>query len=77
MNFYSFSRLFEWKPDKLRGEREKHEKTVIVKNLFEPSIFDNHVELILEYTQDLRDECSKCGVIKKLTLHDVSTKVLV
>ncbi|KAK6641512.1 hypothetical protein RUM44_013224 [Polyplax serrata] len=63
-------KLFEWKPEKLRGEREKHEKTVIIKNLFEPSIFDSHMELILEYTQDLREECSKCGVIRKLILHD-------
>lgn len=64
--------MFDWRPDKLRGERESHERTVIIKNLFDPNIFDENVELILEYTQDLREECSKCGIIRKLTLHDVS-----
>ncbi|KAL0266360.1 UNVERIFIED_CONTAM: hypothetical protein PYX00_008928 [Menopon gallinae] len=63
-------KLFDWRPDKLRGQRENHERTVIIKNLFEPSTFDNNVELILEYSQDLREECSKCGTIKKLVIHD-------
>lgn len=63
-------RLFDWRPEKMRGERSKHERIVIIKNLFEPALFDNEVHLILEYQQDMREECSKCGEVKKVTLYD-------
>ncbi|KAK9503318.1 hypothetical protein O3M35_011917 [Rhynocoris fuscipes] len=63
-------KLFDWRPDKLRGERAKHERIVIIKNLFDPSIFDNDVGLILEYQQDIRDECIKCGDVRKVTIYD-------
>ncbi|XP_054262293.1 HIV Tat-specific factor 1 homolog [Macrosteles quadrilineatus] len=63
-------KLFAWMPDKLRGERAKHEKIVIVKNLFEPEMFDRDVKLILEYQQDLREECLKCGAVKKVVVFD-------
>lgn len=63
-------KLFDWRPEKMIGERAKHERVVIVKNLFEPSIFDTDVSLILEYQQDLREECSKCGEVRKVMLYD-------
>lgn len=63
-------KLFDWRPDKLRGERSKHESVVIVKNLFESKVFDKDVSLILEYQQDLREECSKCGDVKKVIIYD-------
>lgn len=63
-------RLFDWRPEKLRGEKSKHEKVVIVKNLFDPSIFDKDVGLILEYQQDLRDECLKCGDVRRIVIYD-------
>lgn len=63
-------KLFDWRPDRLRGERAKHERIVIVKNVFDPDIFDKDVGLILEYQQDLREECSKCGDVKKVILFD-------
>lgn len=56
----------------MRGEKGKHENVVIVKNLFEKETFDNDVSLLLEYQKDLRDECSKCGVVKKVVVYDVS-----
>lgn len=59
----------------MRGERGKHENVVIVKNLFEKETFDNDVSLLLEYQKDLREECSKCGVVKKVIVYDVSTVV--
>lgn len=68
----SVSRLFDWRPDKLRGERSKHEKVVIIKNLFTPELFDEAVHLILEYQNDLREECAKCGTVKKVIIYDVS-----
>ena len=65
-------RLFAWQPDKIRGERERHERVVILKNLFSPEEFKARPEAILEYQQDLRDECGKCGPVRKVVLHDVS-----
>lgn len=63
-------KLFDWRPEKFIGERSKHEKVVIVKNLFHPSDFDNDVQLILDYQQDLREECSKCGEVRKVVIYD-------
>lgn len=63
------SKLLDWRPDKMRGEREKHERVVIIKNLFEPKEFDNHVDLIIDYQNDLREECSKCGTVKKVVIY--------
>ncbi|XP_014290410.1 17S U2 SnRNP complex component HTATSF1 [Halyomorpha halys] len=63
-------KLFDWRPEKIVGERAKHEKVVIIKNLFEPKIFDEDVSLILEYQEDLREECRKCGDVRKVMLYD-------
>lgn len=73
-NRFSFTliRLFDWRPEKMRGERAKHERTVIIKNLFEPELFDREVHLLLEYQNDLREECAKCGTVRKVTVYDVS-----
>lgn len=57
----------------MRGERSKHEKIVIIKNLFAPELFEKEVHLILDYQNDLREECSKCGTVKKVIIYDVST----
>ena len=32
--------MFDWRPDKLIGERPKWEKTLIFKNLFDPLAFE-------------------------------------
>lgn len=63
-------KLFDWRPEKFVGERSKHERVVIVKNLFAPSDFDKDVQLILDYQQDLREECSKCGEVRKVVIYD-------
>ncbi|CAO1368194.1 unnamed protein product [Diamesa serratosioi] len=63
-------KLFDWRPEKMRGERAKHERTVIIKNLFEPELFDREVHLILDYQNDLREECVKCGTVRKVTVYD-------
>ena len=56
----------------MRGTRSRHERVVIVKNLFDSSTFDKDVSLLLEYQQDLREECSKCGDVKQVVIYDVS-----
>ena len=55
------------------GEPQKHEKVVIIKNLFSPEDFDKEVALLLEYQQDIRSECLKCGDVRKVVMYDVST----
>lgn len=61
-------KMFEWHPEKMRGEREKHEGTVIFKNLFDPAVFAKNVSLILDYQQDLQEECMKYGTCKKVVV---------
>ncbi|XP_013111420.2 HIV Tat-specific factor 1 [Stomoxys calcitrans] len=63
-------KLFDWRPEKMRGERSKNEKTVIIKNLFHPELFEKEVQLILDYQNDLREECSKCGTVRKVVIYD-------
>ncbi|XP_050685199.1 HIV Tat-specific factor 1 [Leptidea sinapis] len=63
-------KLFDWRPEKFIGERSKHERVVIVKNLFHPTDFDQDVQLILDYQQDLREECSKSGEVRKVVIFD-------
>ncbi|XP_013170514.1 PREDICTED: HIV Tat-specific factor 1 [Papilio xuthus] len=62
--------LFGWKPEKLLGQRSKHERVVIVKNLFHPKDFNEDVQLILDYQSDLREECAKCGDVRKVVIYD-------
>lgn len=53
------------------GERAKCEKTVVIKNMFDPKEFLNEPKLILEYRSDLRDECEeKCGSVKRVDVYD-------
>ena len=65
-------RLFDWRPERMRGEPLKCERVVIIKNLFAPEDFDNEVQLLLEYQQDIRSECLKCGDVRKVIIYDVS-----
>lgn len=65
-------RLLDWRPEPLPGEPSKNERVVIIKNLFAPEDFDKDVQLLLEYQQDVRSECVKCGEVKKVTIYDVS-----
>ena len=64
--------LFAWRPEKLRGERPKHERVVVVQNAFSSSDFDTDASLILEYQEDFREEAGKCGTCKKVVIFDVS-----
>lgn len=65
-------RLFDWRPERALGEPQKHERVVIIKNLFSPEDFDKEVALLLEYQQDIRSECLKCGDVRKVVIYDVS-----
>lgn len=65
-------RLFDWRPDKLRGERSKNENVVVLKRLFKPGEFDQNPAMLLEYQKDLREECSKFGRVKRVVIYDVN-----
>lgn len=65
-------KLFDWRPDKLPTERPKHEKVVVIKNMFDISIFEKDPRLIFEYKTDLKEECQeKCGTVKKVEIYDL------
>ena len=65
-------KLFDWRPDKLTGERQKHEKVIVIRNMFDPAIFESDPKLILEYRSDLREECeAKCGAVRKVDIYDL------
>merc|ERR1712218_598104 len=63
-------RLFAWVPDKMRGERGKHEKVVVIKNMFDVAALDNDPGLILDYSNNIRSQCSKFGHVAKVMLYD-------
>jgi len=63
-------RLFAWVPEKLKGQRSKHEKCIVLKNIFSPEDMEKSPQLMLEVSEQLRDECSKCGTVKKVIVHD-------
>ncbi|XP_076307704.1 LOW QUALITY PROTEIN: 17S U2 SnRNP complex component HTATSF1-like [Tachypleus tridentatus] len=69
-------KLFDWRPEMLRGQRLRCERIVIIKNMFDPKEFEVDATLILEYQKDLRDECSKCGEVKKVTIYDTCPLLL-
>ena len=65
-------KLFDWRPDKLAGERAKNEKVVVISNMFDPKMFESDPKLILEYRSDLREECeAKCGSVRKVDIFDL------
>lgn len=62
-------KLLAWRPEKMRGERSKFERVVILKNLFTPETFENKVDSIIDYQNMVRDECAKCGTVKKVIIY--------
>ncbi|KAH9508976.1 HIV Tat-specific factor 1 [Bulinus truncatus] len=63
-------KLFDWRPDKLPFQRAKHERIVILKNMFDTKEFDVNPTLINELRDDVREECLKFGDVKKVVLYD-------
>ncbi|KAM5221524.1 17S U2 SnRNP complex component HTATSF1 [Ctenodactylus gundi] len=61
----------DWRPERRAGpSRMRHERVVIIKNMFHPSDFEDDPLVLNEIREDLRVECSKFGQIKKLLLFD-------
>uniref|UniRef100_A0A8C6SKK1 HIV-1 Tat specific factor 1 n=1 Tax=Neogobius melanostomus TaxID=47308 RepID=A0A8C6SKK1_9GOBI len=60
----------DWRPEKLGEVRKRHEKVVIIRNMFHPSDFEEDPLVLNEYRDDLRSECEKFGEVKKVILFD-------
>ncbi|XP_005358554.1 HIV Tat-specific factor 1 [Microtus ochrogaster] len=61
----------DWRPERRAGpSRMRHERVVIIKNMFHPTDFEDDPLVLNEIREDLRVECSKFGQIRKLLLFD-------
>ncbi|OWK00822.1 hypothetical protein Celaphus_00016709, partial [Cervus elaphus hippelaphus] len=61
----------DWRPEGRAGpSRMRHERVVILKNMFHPVDFEDDPLVLNEIREDLRVECSKFGQIRKLLLFD-------
>ncbi|XP_068456745.1 17S U2 SnRNP complex component HTATSF1 [Clinocottus analis] len=60
----------DWRPEKKGEVRKRHEKVVIIRNMFHPSDFEEDPLELNEYREDLRTECEKFGGVKKVILFD-------
>lgn len=60
----------DWRPEKQGELRKRHEKVVIIRNMFHPSDFEEDPLVLNEYRDDLRTECEKFGEVKKVILFD-------
>lgn len=60
----------DWRPEKQGEARKRHEKVVIIRNMFHPSDFEEDPLVLNEYRDDLRTECEKFGEVKKVILFD-------
>ncbi|XP_046544376.1 HIV Tat-specific factor 1-like [Haliotis rubra] len=65
-------KLFDWTPQQEEG-RLKCEKTVILKNMFDPKEFEENPMVINELRDDVRTEVAKFGEVKKVTVYDRNT----
>lgn len=63
-------KMLAWEPDKLRGERTKRDKVIVIENVFDPKDFDQDASLILECSSRLREQCNKFGNVKKVVVYD-------
>lgn len=65
-------KLFSWKPEKMKGERGKNERVVVVKHAFHPGEFEEDVGVILELKEDFGGEAGKFGGCRRVDVFDVS-----
>eukprot|EP00092_Neocalanus_flemingeri_P018482 GFUD01020002.1.p1 GENE.GFUD01020002.1~~GFUD01020002.1.p1 ORF type:complete len:583 (-),score=207.57 GFUD01020002.1:2-1750(-) len=63
-------KLFAWVPEKMKGERAKYEKVVVIKNMFDVEDLDADPGLILDYSSRIRAQSEKFGSVTKVCLYD-------
>ncbi|XP_050977823.1 HIV Tat-specific factor 1 [Labeo rohita] len=60
----------DWRPEKAGDARKRHEKVIIIQNMFHPNDFEEDPLVLNEYRDDLRTECEKFGQVKKVIIFD-------
>uniref|UniRef100_A0A4W3GVA5 17S U2 SnRNP complex component HTATSF1 n=1 Tax=Callorhinchus milii TaxID=7868 RepID=A0A4W3GVA5_CALMI len=61
----------DWKPEKKLGEiRLRHQRVVVIKNMFHPKEIEEDALVLNEIREDLRVECEKFGQVKKVLIFD-------
>ncbi|KAL0993916.1 hypothetical protein UPYG_G00115520 [Umbra pygmaea] len=60
----------DWRPEKKAEARKRHERVLIIQNMFHPSDFEEDPLVLNEYRDDLRTECEKFGQVKKVIIFD-------
>ncbi|KAJ8266940.1 hypothetical protein GJAV_G00136410 [Gymnothorax javanicus] len=60
----------DWRPEKKGEVRKRHERVLIIRNMFHPSDFEEDPLVLNEIRDDLRIECEKFGQVKKVIIFD-------
>ncbi|XP_066496310.1 17S U2 SnRNP complex component HTATSF1 [Tiliqua scincoides] len=61
----------DWRPEKKEGSvRLRHERVIIIRNMFHPKDFEEDPLVLNEIREDLRTECEKFGQVKKVIIFD-------
>ncbi|XP_064422632.1 HIV Tat-specific factor 1 isoform X2 [Latimeria chalumnae] len=61
----------DWRPEKKLGtSRLRHERVLIIKNMFHPKEFEDDPLVLNEIREDLQTECEKFGQVKKILVFD-------
>ncbi|KAL8180811.1 UNVERIFIED_CONTAM: HIV Tat-specific factor 1, partial [Gekko kuhli] len=61
----------DWRPEKKPGDaRLRHERVIIIRNMFHPKDFEEDPLVLNEIREDLRTECEKFGQVKKVIIFD-------
>ncbi|KAG5843637.1 hypothetical protein ANANG_G00153050 [Anguilla anguilla] len=60
----------DWRPEKKGEVRKRHERVLIIQNMFHPSDFEEDPLVLNEIRDDLRIECEKFGQVKKVIIFD-------
>ncbi|KAH0630810.1 hypothetical protein JD844_004054 [Phrynosoma platyrhinos] len=64
-------KLLDWRPEKKEGSvRLRHERVIIIRNMFHPKDFEEDPLVLNEIREDLRSECEKFGQVKKVIIFD-------
>eukprot|EP00058_Branchiostoma_floridae_P027609 XP_002613100.1 hypothetical protein BRAFLDRAFT_125707 [Branchiostoma floridae] len=63
-------RLLDWRPERKEPLRPKHERVMIIRNMFHPKDFEEDPLELNEISDDLRSECEKFGIVKKVLIFD-------
>ncbi|XP_011664875.1 HIV Tat-specific factor 1 homolog [Strongylocentrotus purpuratus] len=63
-------KLLDWRPEKKFQQRKRNEQVIILKHVFHPSEFEEDAMLINDIKDDVKDECSTYGEVKKVLIFD-------